>query len=77
MSDALIIGVVIFFLADSFGRILYYTGEALMESDFPITLPSVVCRICRFLGMILNKVGFITNKFAVVLGCAYILRELL
>ena len=77
MRDALIVGVAIFFLADSLGRILYYTGEALMESDFPISLPEKVSRILHFLGVILNKVGFIANKFAVVLGCAYILKELL
>ena len=77
MNDALIIGVAIFFLADNLGTVLFYTGEALLESDFPISLPEKVDRVLRFVGMILNKVGFIANKFAVVFGCIYILKELL
>ena len=77
MSDALIIGVAIFFLADNIGTVLFYTGEALMESDFPVSLPERVDQALRFIGMLLNKVGFIANKFAVAFGCIYILKELL
>ena len=77
MNDALIVGVAIFFLANNLGTALSYTGEALMESDFPFSLPERAVQALRFLGAILNKIGFIANKFAVVLGCVYILKELL
>ena len=77
MSDVLIIGVVIFVLAAAIGKTLYYTGEALMESDFPVCLPEVVNLILWVFGAVFKGVGFISFRLAPVFGCVYILKELL
>jgi hypothetical protein len=75
MNDLAIIGIAIFFLV--IGKILYHTGEALAESDYPPSFPKVVNRTLYFLGVALNKIGFISYVFALVLAWVYILKELL
>ena len=75
MSAIAIIGIIVCFLI--IGKILYPTGEALMESDYPASFPKIVNFTFYLFGAILRTAGLIFYRLAVVLGCAYVLRELL
>ena len=77
MRDVVIVGVVIFVLFHSLGRALYFSGEALAESDFPICFPEVISAVFYYVGKVLKSIGFLLYRLSAMFACIYILKELL
>ena len=77
MSDAIVIGAVIYVLSAAIGKIVYHTGDNLLDFGLPFSYPEIVDFIVYMVGSILKGAGFVANKLAVVFACVYILKELL